>query len=161
MTKITPFLWFEHNAGEAMNFYASVFKDSAIGEVHQFGNEVPGPEGEVMTGTFTICGQEFMVLNGGPNGDQSKFTEAISFMVQVDDQAEVDYYWEALTADGGKPGPCGWLNDKYGLSWQIVPKQMFEFMSDPDPEKSKRTTEAMLKMGKLDIAALQAAHDGE
>ena len=114
-----------------------------------------------MTGTFTICGQEFMVLNGGPNGDQSKFTEAISFMVQVEDQAEVDYYWEALTADGGKPGPCGWLKDRYGLSWQIVPKQMFEYMSDPDPEKSKRTTEAMLKMGKLDIAALQAAHDGK
>jgi len=160
MTKITPFLWFEQNAGEAMEFYKSVFKDGKIGEVHKFGDEVPGPKGEVMTGTFTICGQEFMVLNGGPNGDQSKFTEAISFFVTVDTQEEIDYYWEALTADGGKPGPCGWLKDKYGVSWQIVPARMTELFSDPDPARTQRAVQAMLQMGKLDIAELERAANG-
>jgi predicted 3-demethylubiquinone-9 3-methyltransferase (glyoxalase superfamily) len=160
MAKITPFLWFEDNAEEAMDFYTSVFKgDSRLGIIRRFGSEMPGPAGSVMTGTFTLCGQEFMVLNGGPNGDQSKFTQAISFFVSVDDQAEVDYYWNALTAGGGEPSVCGWLTDKYGLSWQIVPKALEELMGDSDPAKARRATEAMLKMGKIDIAELQRAHD--
>jgi len=159
MTKITPFLWFEKDAAAAIRFYTSVFKDAQAGETQQL-PDAPGPAGEVMVGTMTLCGQEFTVLNGGPNGDQSKFTQAVSFVVNVETQEEVDYYWDALTADGGKPGPCGWLTDKYGLSWQVVPKALGELMGDPDQEKAGRVTQAMLKMSKLDIAALQAAYDG-
>jgi predicted 3-demethylubiquinone-9 3-methyltransferase (glyoxalase superfamily) len=158
MTTITPFLWFEGKAEEAMAFYASVFRDSKLGNIKRFGDYMPGPTGEVMTGRFTICGQDFMVLNGGPNGDQ-KFTEAISFVIAVGTQEEIDYYWKALGADGGKPGPCGWLKDKYGLSWQVTPKVLEELMNDPDTEKADRVTKAMLRMEKIDIAGLQAAHD--
>jgi predicted 3-demethylubiquinone-9 3-methyltransferase (glyoxalase superfamily) len=158
MTTITPFLWFEGKAEEAMGFYASVFRDSTLGDIKRFGDYMPGPKGEVMTGRFTICGQDFMVLNGGPNGDQ-KFTEAISFVIAVDTQEEIDYYWKALVADGGKPGPCGWLKDKYGLSWQVTPKVLEELMNDPDTEKADRATKAMLRMEKIDIAGLHAAHD--
>jgi predicted 3-demethylubiquinone-9 3-methyltransferase (glyoxalase superfamily) len=158
VTTITPFLWFEGKAEEAMAFYASVFKDSKLGRIKRFGDYMPGPKGEVMSGRFTICGQDFMVLNGGPNGDQ-KFTEAISFFIAVDTQKEIDYYWKALVADGGKPGPCGWLKDKYGLSWQVTPNVLEELMNDPDIEKADRVTKAMLRMEKIDIAGLQAAHD--
>jgi predicted 3-demethylubiquinone-9 3-methyltransferase (glyoxalase superfamily) len=143
-----------------MDFYTSVFKDSKVGSVHRFGDDVPGPAGKVMTGTITLCGQEFMVLNGGPNGDQSKFTDAISFMIELETQEEVDYYWEALVADGGSPGRCGWLKDRYGLSWQVVPKALGELMNDPDPVKARAVTAAMLKMDKLDSAGLHAAYDG-
>ncbi|HSX05656.1 MAG TPA: VOC family protein [Candidatus Saccharimonadales bacterium] len=161
MATITPFLWFEKDADKAMEFYASVFKDSAsLGAVQRL-QDVPGPAGQVFTGTMTLCGQEFQVLNGGPNGDQSKFNGALSFVVSVETQDEVDYYWEALTSGGGEPGPCGWLKDKYGLSWQVVPKTLGELMGDADAEKAGRVTQAMLKMGKLDIAALQAAYDGK
>ncbi len=158
MTTITPFLWFEGKAEEAMAFYASVFKDSRLGAIKRFGDYMPGPKGEVMTTRFTICGQEFMVLNGGPNGDQ-RFTEAISFFIAVDTQEEIDYYWKALAAEGGKPGPCGWLKDRYGLSWQVTPKVLEELMNDPDVEKADRVTKAMLTMEKIDIASLQAAYD--
>lgn len=158
MTTITPFLWFEGRAEEAMAFYASVFKDSKLGKITRFGDYMPGPKGEVMAGRFTICGQDFMVLNGGPNGDQ-RFTEAISFYIAVDTQEEIDYYWKALVADGGKPGPCGWLKDKYGVSWQVTPKVLEELTNDPDVAKADRVTKAMLRMDKIDIAGLQAAYD--
>jgi predicted 3-demethylubiquinone-9 3-methyltransferase (glyoxalase superfamily) len=158
MTTITPFLWFEGRAEEAMAFYASVFKDSKLGKITRFGDYMPGPKGEVMAGRFTICGQGFMVLNGGPNGDQ-RFTEAISFYIAVDTQEEIDYYWKALVADGGKPGPCGWLKDKYGVSWQVTPKVLEELTNDPDVAKADRVTKAMLRMDKIDIAGLQAAYD--
>ncbi len=161
MPTITPFLWFEDQAEEAMQFYASVFKDSHIGAIRRFSDVVPGPKGKVLTGTITLCGQEFMLLNGGPNGQQSKFTEAISLFVQVDTQAEIDYYWQALTAGGGQSGQCGWLKDQYGLSWQIVPKLLDELMGDPDPKRAERVTKAMLTMDRLDIVALQAAYDRE
>jgi predicted 3-demethylubiquinone-9 3-methyltransferase (glyoxalase superfamily) len=160
MATITPFLWFETEAEAAMNFYTSVFKDSSIGTIQRFPDFVPGPAGQVITGTFRLGNQEFMILNGGPNGDQSKFTEAISFFVEVKDQAEVDYYWDALTAEGGTAGPCGWLKDRYGISWQIIPKALGELMGDPDREKADRVTQAMLKMGKIDVAGLQAAYNG-
>ena len=158
MTTITPFLWFEGKAEEAMTFYSSVFNDSKIGKIKRFGDYMPGPKGEVMTGRLTLCGQDFMVLNGGPNGDQ-KFNEMISFFIAVDTQEEVDYYWKALSADGGKPGPCGWLKDKYGLSWQVGPRLLEQLMNDPDTEKADRVTKAMLKMSKIDIVSLQAAYD--
>jgi predicted 3-demethylubiquinone-9 3-methyltransferase (glyoxalase superfamily) len=158
MTTITPFLWFEGKAEEAVSFYTAVFKDSKVGYIKHFGDYMPGPKGEVMTGRFTLCGQDFMILNGGPNGDQ-KFTEAISFFITVDTQEEIDYYWQVLTADSGKPGLCGWLKDKYGLSWQITPKVMEQFMNDPDIAKAERVTKAMLTMDKINIADLQAAYD--
>jgi predicted 3-demethylubiquinone-9 3-methyltransferase (glyoxalase superfamily) len=161
MPTITPFLWFEDKAEAAIEFYASVFKDSSVGMVSRMSDSVPGPKGKVVMGSFTLCGQDFMILNGGPNGDQSKFTQAISFFVSVDTQEEIDYYWEALTADGGKPGPCGWLTDKFGLSWQIIPKALGELMGDKDRAKADKVTKAMLSMSKLDIAGLKAAHDND
>ena len=156
MTTLTPFLWFEENAEEAMAFYASIFEDSTVGRIKRFGAYMPGPPGEVMVGRMTICGQEFLVLNGGPNGDE-RFTEAVSFHLAVDTQEEIDRYWHRLSADGGKTGPCGWLKDKYGLSWQVTPKVLEEFINDPDVERAQRVTKAMLRMEKLDIAALRAA----
>lgn len=158
MTTITPFLWFEDKAEEAMAFYISVFRDSKMVKITRFGDYMPGPKGKVITGRFTICGQDFMVLNGGPNDDQ-KFNEMISFFITVDTQEEINYFWQALTANGGKPGPCGWLKDKYGLSWQVAPKVMEQFMGDPDREKAERVTKAMLKMDKIDIAGLQTAYN--
>ena len=148
MKKISPFLWFENQAEEAMNFYLSIFKNSKILSVS------PGPNGKAFTVTFELDGQEFIALNGGPN---FKFTEAISFFVKCETQAEVDELWEKLSA-GGEEGQCGWLKDKYGLSWQIVPSTLGELMSDPDPAKSQRVMQAMLKMKKIDIAGLQQAY---
>ncbi len=155
MHKITPFLWFDNNAEEAMNFYTSVFKNSKIISTSRYPDEVPGMGGLLMSATFQLEGQEFMVLNAGP---QFKFTEAISFFVDCKTQAEVDELWNKLTADGGEEAPCGWLKDKFGLSWQIVPSVLGELLNDPDPVKSQRVLQAMLQMKKIDIAKLQQAY---
>ena len=153
MPKITPFLWFDNNAEEAMNFYCSIFKNARIVNVSRWGEGGPGPKGTIMTATFQLEGQEFLALNGGP---QFKFTEAISFLVNCISQEEVDEFWEKLSA-GGEKSRCGWLKDKYGLWWQIVPTVLTELMRDKDPEKSKRVMQAMLKMDKLDINILKQA----
>ncbi len=151
MQTITPFLWFDNQAEAAMNFYVSIFKDA------QIVSTMPGPDGTLMGGTFALNGQEFMVLNGGP---MFSFTPAISLFVKCETQAEVDYYWEKLTA-GGTEEPCGWLKDKFGLSWQIIPNALSELISHPDREKAGRALQAMLQMKKIDIATLQAAFDGQ
>lgn len=150
--KITPFLWFDGNAEEAMNFYVSVFKNSKAGKVSRIGGE------NVISVTFELEGQEFIGLNGGP---EFKFTEAISLFVHCDSQDEVDYLWKTLTADGGQESHCGWLKDKFGLSWQIIPVQLGKMLSDPDSEKSKRAMMAMLQMRKIDIKKLEQAYSGE
>jgi len=155
MQKITPFLWFDNNAEEAARFYTSVFKNSKILKVARYGDAGPGPKGSVMTVSFQIEGQPFVALNGGP---QFKFTEAVSFVVNCETQKEVDEFWKKLSA-GGEEGPCGWLKDKFGLSWQVVPTILEKLIADPDPVKSQRVMKAMLKMKKLDIAALQRAYD--
>jgi len=157
MSKISPFLWFDGQAEEAVNFYVSVFKGAKPGPMSRYGDAGPGPKGQVMVASFELDGIAFNCLNCGP---QFKFTEAISFQVNCKDQAEVDDLWGKLTADGGEPGPCGWLKDKFGVSWQIVPEALPRLIGDPDPAKAKRATEAMLNMGKLDIAALEAAAAG-
>lgn len=156
MRKITPFLWFDNQAEEAMNFYVSIFKNSKTGAITRYGEGAPGPKGTVMTATFQLDGQDFMALNGGP---LFKFTEAISFFVNCETQEEVDELWERLSA-GGEPGRCGWLKDKYGLSWQIIPTALGEMLQDEDGEKSKRIMQAMLQMNKLDIAGLKRAYEG-
>jgi predicted 3-demethylubiquinone-9 3-methyltransferase (glyoxalase superfamily) len=157
MPKITPFLWFDKNAEEAMNFYTSLFKNSKVGNVHRYPEGSPGDmDGQVMTADFELEGQKLIVLNGGPVFKQS---EAFSLFVEVEDQEEVDYYWEKLTADGGEESMCGWLKDKFGLSWQIIPKALNELMGDPDPKKSKCVMEAMLKMKKIVVDDLQKAYD--
>ena len=156
MQEITPFLWFDNQAEEAANFYVSIFKNSKILGVSHFGEAGPGPAGTVLTVTFELDGQEFMALNGGPH---FTFTEAISFFVNCETQQEVDELWAKLTA-GGEESMCGWLKDKYGLSWQIVPKALMELMQDEDPVKARRVTEAMLQMRKIDIAKLQQAYEG-
>jgi predicted 3-demethylubiquinone-9 3-methyltransferase (glyoxalase superfamily) len=138
-----------------VNFYVSIFKHSKVTGISRYGEAGPGPKGTVMTATFELEGQEFMALNGGP---EFKFTEAISFFVNCETQEEVDELWEKLSA-GGEKGPCGWLKDKYGVSWQIVPTALGEMLSDPDPEKSKRVTQAMLQMKKLDINTLRRAYE--
>jgi predicted 3-demethylubiquinone-9 3-methyltransferase (glyoxalase superfamily) len=153
MQKITPFLWFDGRAEEAMRFYTSVFKDSKVGKIARYGDAGPGPKGSVMTATFQIHGQEFIALNGGP---QFSFTPAISFFVNCDTQAEVDYHWEKLS-EGGKTNHCGWLTDKFGVTWQIVPTVLGELLHQSDPETSKRVMKAMLQMDKLDIARLKQA----
>ena len=150
MNKITPFLWFDTQAEEAMNFYVSIFKDAKVLGV------TPGPNGSAMTVNFELEGQQFIGLNAGP---QFKFNEAISFLVNCETQAEVDELWDALTADGGEESMCGWLKDKYGLSWQIIPTRLGQLLNDPDPEKAGRVMQAMLKMNKIDIQALQQAYD--
>jgi predicted 3-demethylubiquinone-9 3-methyltransferase (glyoxalase superfamily) len=155
MQKITPFLWFDNQAEEAMKFYASIFKNSKVGKVTRYGEAGPGPKGGVMTASFELEGMEFTALNGGP---LFKFSPAISFAVDCRSQEEVDELWAKLSA-GGEEGQCGWLKDKYGVSWQIVPTVLVEMLNDPDPEKSKRVTEAMLKMKKLDIQALRQAYE--
>jgi predicted 3-demethylubiquinone-9 3-methyltransferase (glyoxalase superfamily) len=155
MQKITPFLWFDNQAEEAANFYTSIFKNSKIVKVARYGEAGPGPAGTAMTVVFQINGQEFIALNGGP---YFKFTEAVSFSVDCKNQQEVDEYWEKLSA-GGEEGQCGWLKDKYGLSWQVNPTVLGEMLSDPDPQKAKRVMEAMLKMKKIEIAVLQQAYD--
>ena len=153
MQKITPWLWFDTEGEEAARFYASVFPNSKVGEITRYGSAGPRPEGTVMTVSFELEGQPFVALNGGP---EFGFTEAVSFQVLCEDQDEVDRYWDAL-ADGGEEGPCGWLKDRYGLSWQIVPKALFELLEDPDKEKAQRVTEAMLQMGKIEVAGLEQA----
>jgi predicted 3-demethylubiquinone-9 3-methyltransferase (glyoxalase superfamily) len=157
MSKITPFLWFDDRAEEAVELYTSIFKNSKIKEVSRYGEAGPGPAGQVMTVNFEIEGQEFIALNGGP---VFKFTEAVSFVVNCETQEEVDDLWEKLT-DGGEEVQCGWLKDKFGLSWQIVPTKLGELMGDPDPVKAQRVTQAMLQMKKLDIAGLQLAYEGK
>ena len=157
MPKITPFLWFNDQAEEAMNFYTAIFKNSKIGSVSRYGEGGPGQPGSVMTATFELDGQEFMVLNGGP---LFTFTEAISFFVNCETQAEVDELWEKLT-EGGEESQCGWLKDKYGLSWQIVPSALGELLNDPDAEKAGRVMNAMLQMKKIDVAGLRAAYEQE
>ena len=153
MQKITPFLWFDNNAEEAVQFYTSIFKDSKILGTSRYGDAGPGPKGTVMTMKFELNGQEFIALNGGPH---FKFTEAISFVVNCETQKEIDEYWAKLTA-GGKEVQCGWLTDKYGLSWQIVPTVLGQLMQDKDPEKVKNVTQAFMKMVKMDIEALKQA----
>jgi len=155
MQKITPFLWFNDNAEEAMNFYTSVFKDSRIVSINRLPEGTPGPAGKVMTATFQLEGQEFMALNGGP---QYKFNEAISLFVNCETQQEVDELWDKLS-EGGEKGPCGWLKDKFGMSWQIIPAALGQMLGDPDPRKSQNVMQAMLKMTKIDIAALKRAYD--
>ena len=162
MQKITPFLWFDSNAEEAVNFYISIFKNSKLGKVTRY-NEASSkaagrPEGSVMTMEFQLEGQNFSAINAGPH---FKFTEAISFVVDCETQEEVDYFWEKLTADGGQESQCAWLKDKYGLSWQIVPRVLIEMLGDKDPQKAQRVMEAMLQMKKIDIATLQRAYDGD
>jgi predicted 3-demethylubiquinone-9 3-methyltransferase (glyoxalase superfamily) len=155
MQKITPFLWFDSQAEDAMNLYVSVFKNSRILSMTRYGEAGPGPAGMVMTATFELEGQEFMALNGGPD---HKFTDAISFFVDCKTQEEVDELWEKLS-EGGEKGPCGWLKDRFGLSWQIVPSVLGELLNDPDPAKSQRVMKAMLQMSKIDIASLKAAYE--
>jgi predicted 3-demethylubiquinone-9 3-methyltransferase (glyoxalase superfamily) len=155
MQKITPFLWFNNNAEEAMNFYVSIFKNAKVKSVSRYGDAGPGPKGAVMSGTFQLEGQEFMALNGGP---VFTFSPAISFFVDCKTQNEVDDMWEKLSA-GGEKGQCGWLKDKYGVSWQIVPSVLGKLLNDPDPVKSQRVMQAMLKMNKIVIKELQNAYD--
>ncbi|MGA8431902.1 MAG: VOC family protein [Candidatus Sulfotelmatobacter sp.] len=157
MQKIRPFLWFDGNAEEAMNFYTSTFKNSKIGNVQRYGDAGPGPKGSVMSGTFEIEGQEFMALNGGP---LFKFTPAISFFVNCETQTEVDELWKKLSA-GGETMQCGWLKDKFGLCWQIIPKALGEMLGDKDPGKSQRVMKAMMKMIKIDVEGLKRAYDGK
>jgi predicted 3-demethylubiquinone-9 3-methyltransferase (glyoxalase superfamily) len=157
MQKITPFLWFDGNAEEAANFYVSIFKNSKIDHVSRYGDAGPGPKGSVMIVTFQLEGQSFTALNGGP---QFKFTPAISLFVNCEDQAEVDHLWEKLST-GGTTQQCGWLTDKYGVTWQIIPRALMELMQDKDPVKSQRVFKAMMQMIKIDIAGLKRAYRGE
>jgi predicted 3-demethylubiquinone-9 3-methyltransferase (glyoxalase superfamily) len=159
MSKVTPCLWFDGNALEAAGFYVTLLPDSRIDSVQRSPADNPSTaEGDVLVVEFTVAGQPFQGLNGGP---QYSFTEAVSFSIECEDQAEVDRLWETLTADGGEPGPCGWLKDRFGLSWQIVPRELKELLSDADPDRARRAMQAMLEMGKLDIAACRAAADGQ
>jgi predicted 3-demethylubiquinone-9 3-methyltransferase (glyoxalase superfamily) len=153
MQKLTPCLWFDTEGEAAANFYTSVFPSSKIVEVARYGSAGPRPEGTVMTVSFELDGQEFVALNGGP---QFTFSEAVSFQVSCESQDEVDAYWSTLS-EGGEQGPCGWLKDRFGLSWQIVPTVLPELLADPDREKSQRVMQAMLKMGKIEIDALERA----
>ena len=153
MPKVTPFLWFHTQAEEAANHYTSIFPNSRITDVARYGDAGPGAPGSVMTVAFELDGEKFVALNGGP---QYSFTEAVSFVVECESQEEVDRYWQQL-ADGGEEGPCGWLKDRFGLSWQIVPKRLPELLTDPDHEKAQRVLAAMLKMKKIEIAELEQA----
>ena len=156
MGKITPFLWYDNNAEEAVNHYTSIFKNSRVTNIARYGEAGPGPKGSIMTIAFQLEGQDFIALNGGP---MFKFNEAISFSVDCKTQQEVDELWEKLSA-GGQPSQCGWLKDKYGLSWQIVPSVLIEMLQDSDAEKSQRVMQAMMQMSKIDIAALRRAYQG-
>lgn len=155
MQRITTFLWFNTEAEEAARFYTSVFKNSKIGNMSRYTEAGPGPAGAVMVATFQLDGQDFIALNGGP---QFKFTEAVSFVVNCETQDDVDWYWEKLS-EGGSKGRCGWLKDKFGLSWQVVPTILGQLMQNKDAAKVKQVTQAMMQMDKLDIAALQKAYD--
>ncbi|MBC7724589.1 MAG: VOC family protein [Burkholderiaceae bacterium] len=158
MPKITPFLWFDDQAEEAAEFYVAIFENSRITSVSRYPEGSPGEAGTAMSVQFELDGVEFQALNGGP---VFSFTEAISFVVDAPTQEEIDRLWTALLADGGTPSQCGWLKDRFGLSWQIVPPILGELLSDPDPERQQRTMQAMLQMQKLDIAVLKAANAGE
>jgi predicted 3-demethylubiquinone-9 3-methyltransferase (glyoxalase superfamily) len=155
MQKITPFLWFDTNAQEAMDFYVSVFKNSKVISITRYGEGMPGPKGTVMTGKILLDGQEFVLLNGGP---QFSFSQAISFVINCESQDEVDRYWENLS-DGGEKQPCGWLKDKFGVSWQVVPVILQEMLNDTDPQKSQRVMMAVLQMGKIEIQKLKQAYN--
>ena len=164
MQKITPFLWFDDRAEEAAKFYTSVFRDSKVGKILRYSEETAKvsqsgrPPGSVLTIEFEIEGQKFTALNGGP---QFKFNESVSFVVNCETQQAVDYFWEKLTADGGEESACGWLKDKFGVSWQITPTVLIEMLQDKDPEKSERAMNAMLQMQKIDINKLKAAYTGK
>jgi len=155
MSKVTPFLWFDNNAEEAVNFYTSVFKNSKIGTVHRYGDAGPGPKGTVMTASFTIDGLEFTALNGGP---EFKFNESISFVVNCESQNEVDYFWEKLLPDGGQESQCGWLKDKFGVSWQVVPSILPELFRND--ESGNKVLQAVMQMRKLDLATMKKAAEG-
>ncbi|MGH6865781.1 MAG: VOC family protein [Methyloceanibacter sp.] len=159
--KIMPCLWFDTEAEDAAKFYVSIFKNSKLGEINRYGkegHEIHGrPAGSVMTVSFELDGQPFVALNGGPH---FKFDEAVSFQIHCDDQNEVNYFWDKLTADGGQGGPCGWLKDKFGLSWQVVPKALLEMLMAKDTAKSQRVTKSFLQMKKFDIAELKRAYHG-
>jgi predicted 3-demethylubiquinone-9 3-methyltransferase (glyoxalase superfamily) len=155
--KITPFLWFDDNAEEAMNLYVSIFKNARVLDIVRYGSSGPGKPGTAMTVSFELEGLRFTGLNGGP---MFKFTEAVSFAVECDTQEEVDRLWNKLTADGGSPSQCAWLKDKFGLSWQIVPRVLIAYLKDPDPAKAGRVMQAMMKMTRIDIAALDQAYAG-
>ena len=155
MKKITPFLWFDGNAEEAAKYYVSIFKNSKLGHISRFGDGAPAPPGSVMSVSFELDGQEFVALNGGP---QFTFSPAVSFFVNCETQEEVDHFWEKLSA-GGEIMHCGWLKDKYGLTWQIVPSTLGAMLQDKDREKSKRVMQAMLQMVKLDMQKLQQVYD--
>ena len=157
MQKITPFLWFDNNAEEAVNFYVSVFKNAKVLNTVHYGETGPGPKGSVMTIAFELDGQQFTALNGGPH---FKFNEAVSLVVHCQTQEEVDYYWEKLS-QGGEKVQCGWLKDKFGLSWQIVPNALLELVQDSDPQKAQRVMAALMQMKKLDIAGLKKAAEGQ
>jgi predicted 3-demethylubiquinone-9 3-methyltransferase (glyoxalase superfamily) len=154
--RLTTCLWFDGQAEEAANHYCSIFADSTVGSVSRYGEAGPGPAGSVVTVEFELNGQHFVGLNGGP---QYRFTEAISFQIPCADQDEIDYYWTRLS-EGGEEGSCGWLKDKFGLSWQVIPKELPDLLGDPNPDKATRATQAMLAMSKLDIAALRKASAG-
>ncbi len=155
MQKIVPFLWFDGKAEEAMNFYTSVFKNATVKDVNRYGKSGPMPEGTVMSATFNLEGQEFYALNGGP---MFSFTPAISFFVNCETQEEVDELWQKLTADGGSEERCGWLKDKYGLSWQIIPTTLGRLLNDKDPKKAQQVMQAMMQMNKIDIKKLEEAY---
>ena len=157
MQKITPFLWFDKQAEEAAQFYVSIFKNSKILNVSRYGDAGPGPKGSVMVVNFQIAGQEFTALNGGP---LFKFSEAFSFVVNCENQQEVDEYWDKLTSGGGQESQCGWLKDKFGFSWQIVPTALAKLMSDKDPANASRVMQTLLQMKKIDIATLEEAAKG-
>jgi predicted 3-demethylubiquinone-9 3-methyltransferase (glyoxalase superfamily) len=156
-TKVTPFLWFDNQAEEAAKLYVSIFANSRLLDIARWSDGAPFPKGSVMSATFEIDGRQFIAFNGGP---QLKFSEACSMFVSCEDQAEVDRYWAALIADGGAPGQCAWLKDKYGLSWQIVPKALLQLLSDPDAGRAGRAMKAMMTMSKIDIAELERAAAG-
>lgn len=157
MQKITPFLWFDSEAEEAAKFYVSIFKNSRIVTVTHYGDAGPRPKGTVMTVEFQLEGLDFVALNGGP---EFKFTEAVSFTVSCTNQDEVDYFWCKLSGDGGQTGPCGWLKDKYGLSWQVTPRILVDMLQDKDSARAQRVMTSMMQMEKIDIAQLQHAYDG-
>jgi predicted 3-demethylubiquinone-9 3-methyltransferase (glyoxalase superfamily) len=155
MQKITPFLWFDNNADEAVKFYTSVFKNSKVINARYYGDAGPGPKGTIMTATIQLEDQEFILLNGGP---MFKFTEAVSFFVSCKNQEEIDHYWNKLIEGGGKPSQCGWLKDRFGLSWQIVPKALGGMLGDKDPKKANNVMNAMLKMSKMEVRKLEEAY---